>query len=139
MRVSEREAILRGWIKAPPKAKLKDRASPTHDLLHSALPARLGNRLVREFPDAVPGRRFRLDLAIPDARIAIEIDGYSNHGKTLSGFKRDRVRQNLLAEHHWVVLRYFPGQIYGDLAAVVDQVMTVIDGQLPVSPSRHPD
>src|SRR5574337_1003919 len=37
----------------------------------------------REFGEAVPERRFRIDIALVDARIAIEVDGWQYHGKFL--------------------------------------------------------
>lgn len=127
IRFTIEEAILRGWLPAnaapKPKPRPPSSASPPHDLLDAALRPHFGERLVREYVGAVPGRAFRLDLAIPDLRIAIEVDGYANHGKTLGGFKKDRLRQNLLALNHWVVLRYFPAQIYQDIGTVVDQIL----------------
>lgn len=127
LRVSIEEAIARGWIKAPQKAAAKSsgKESPPHDLLHEALLPHLGERLHREFAGAVPGRKFSLDLAVPDMRLAIEVDGFANHGKTLAGFKKDRTRQNLLAQNGWVVLRYFPAQIYKDIETVVRQVLAM--------------
>ncbi|WP_419600154.1 hypothetical protein [Thiolapillus sp.] len=47
---------------------------------------------VWEYPGAVPGRRFRLDITFPQKRLAIEVGGYAHHGKYLADFKRDRER-----------------------------------------------
>ncbi len=81
------------------------RSGPTpHDLLWDAVVARWPTA-VREFEGAVPGRRYRLDVALPEARIALEVDGFRHHGKHLEDFRRDRVRQNLLVISGWRVLR----------------------------------
>lgn len=66
---------------------------------------------VWELKNAIPGRRFRVDIAFPEVKVAIEIDGWQHHGKTLNAFKSDRQRQNLFVMHGWRVLRFFPGEI----------------------------
>ncbi|WP_126447933.1 endonuclease domain-containing protein [Sulfuricystis multivorans] len=73
---------------------------------------------VREYQGAVPGRRFRIDVALVDDKIAIECDGWQYHGKFKSAHATDRERQNLLAVEGWIVLRFTPGQIFKDLAGV---------------------
>lgn len=47
----------------------------------------------------------RVDLAFPDARVAIEYDGKQVHSQA-DVFTRDRQRQNALVAAGWVVLRY---------------------------------
>lgn len=73
---------------------------------------------VREYQGAVPGRRFRIDVALVDEKIAIECDGWQYHGKFKSAHETDRERQNLLAVEGWLVLRFTSGQIFKDLASV---------------------
>ena len=72
----------------------------------------------REYGDAVPGRRYRIDVALVEERIAIECDGWQYHGKFKQAHLTDRERQNLLAIHGWLVLRFTPGQIFKDLYGV---------------------
>lgn len=84
-------------------------------------------------------RRFRIDFAWPDVRLAVEIDG-GTYGRTVqchnckqtvkqklkngrmiavrlggrhnsSGVERDMEKLNLLAAHGWTVLRYIPKKI----------------------------
>ena len=69
----------------------------------------------KEFSGAVPGRKFRIDIAFPDERLAIEVDGWQWHGKHLGDFKRDRDRQNELTMQGWRILRFTAGEIYKDL------------------------
>lgn len=72
----------------------------------------------REFEGAVPGRRYRIDIALEAEKIAIEIDGWQYHGKFKSAHESDRERQNHLAVAGWLVLRFTAGQIFKDLQGV---------------------
>lgn len=47
----------------------------------------------------------RVDAAIPDLKLAIEIDGFEHHS-TPEAFQRDRSRQNDLVTLGWTVLRF---------------------------------
>lgn len=103
------------------------RSGPTpHDLLWDAVVARWPTA-VREFEGAVPGRRYRLDVALPEARIALEVDGFRHHGKHLEDFRRDRVRQNLLVISGWRVLRFAAGDIRKDLASCLDSIQALLE------------
>lgn len=66
-----------------------------------------------EYKGAVPNRRFSLDIAFPELKIAIEVDGWEFHGKHKSAHLRDREKQNLLVLNGWRVLRYTAKQILG--------------------------
>lgn len=72
----------------------------------------------REFEGSVPGRRFRIDIALVDEMIAIEVDGWQYHGKFLAAHQSDRERQNLLAVNGWLVLRFTAAQIFNDIQGV---------------------
>jgi hypothetical protein len=48
--------------------------------------------------------RFRLDLAYPDAKVAVEYDGWDTH-RTRTAFDADRRRDRILQMNGWVVLR----------------------------------
>jgi very-short-patch-repair endonuclease len=105
-----------------PAVKAATRAGPTpHDLLWDAVIKRYKSAR-REYPGAVPGRRFRLDIAIPGRRLALEVDGWAYHGRHKNDFRRDRERQNLLVLNGWRVLRFTAGQIHKDIAAVLDTI-----------------
>lgn len=69
----------------------------------------------------VAGRRYELDVALPDARIAIEVDGYAYHSGD-DRFQRDRTRQNALVGAGWRVLRF----TWTDLADRPDYVIAQI-------------
>lgn len=48
--------------------------------------------------------RYRLDLAFPDARVAVEVDGWATHGSK-AAFEADRARDLGLAARGWLVVR----------------------------------
>jgi very-short-patch-repair endonuclease len=56
----------------------------------------------------IDGHRFKLDLAYPEIRLAIEVDGFAVHS-TRSAFDHDRTRENLLVTGGWTVLRFTSG------------------------------
>lgn len=62
-----------------------------------------------------PDRGFRIDFALPDYKIAIEIDGgiwmrgKSGHSSG-SGIKRDQEKTTLLSSLGWSVLRFEPNE-----------------------------
>jgi very-short-patch-repair endonuclease len=51
------------------------------------------------------GRTYRPDFQIPDALVAIEVDGFAAHG-TRDALTYDLRRQNDFIRHGWLVLRY---------------------------------
>jgi very-short-patch-repair endonuclease len=57
------------------------------------------------FQHAIPGLGARVDFAYPDARLAIEVDGYEVHG-TPRAFTADLQRQNRLVIAGWTVIRF---------------------------------
>jgi len=115
-----RVAAITPAVAAP--AKERRRAGPTpHDILWDAVRTRYASAR-REHPAGVPGRRFRLDIAIVARRIAVEVDGWAWHGMHKGDFTRDRERQNLLTLHGWRVLRFTAGQIRQDLGAVMTTI-----------------
>lgn len=59
--------------------------------------------------DTRPGERggaFRLDLAIPELKVAIEADGWAYHGRFPKAFASHTRRQNALVIRGWHPLRY---------------------------------
>lgn len=67
-----------------------------------------------------------IDIAFPEARLAIEIDGRAWHSST-DRFESDRTRQNSLVSANWRVLRFTWQQIVND----PDYVTTEIRRHLP--------
>jgi hypothetical protein len=60
---------------------------------------------VQQHPVSVGGRHYRIDLAYPEQKIAIEIDGWEYH-RNRSAFDDDRSRSNDLVVAGWHVLRF---------------------------------
>lgn len=99
-------------------------ASP-HDMLWDAV-STIFEGSVREFENAVAGRKYRLDIALPSARLAIEVDGWEWHGKHKGDFTRDRERQNLLTLSGWRILRFTAGQIRRDTQGCVEMIRLAV-------------
>lgn len=97
--------------------------SKPHRLVWEALGREWPGRAVLEYPP-IQGRRYRIDIAFPfePFPLAVEVDGFSVHGKHLADFKKDRQRQNMLSLAGWRILRFFPGEIYQDIDSIVAQV-----------------
>ena len=60
---------------------------------------------VQQYRVKVGGRTFRIDLAYPARRLAIELDGWEFH-RTRTAFDDDRARANLLVTHGWTLVRF---------------------------------
>ena len=92
-----------------------------HEILWAAVSTRWVDAVL-EFKHAVPGRKYRIDIAMPALALAIEVDGFNHHGKYLADFKRDRERQNLLTLHGWKILRFSAGEIRKDVESCVSMI-----------------
>lgn len=60
---------------------------------------------IAHLPFVAGGRRFEIDIAFPELKLAIEIDGYAYHSSD-DRFQRDRTKQNALIAAGWRVLRF---------------------------------
>ncbi len=80
-----------------------------------------------QLPIVAQGRQYRLDLAYPTEKIAIEYDGFAAHTAP-EQFARDRQRQNTLVLDGWLVLRFtkedlrVPGDVAGKIRQALDSV-----------------
>lgn len=72
----------------------------------------------RQHPVLTEGHRYRIDLAYPDLRIAIELDGWADHG-TRGAFDHDRERGNDLELDGWTVLRFTSRSAQHDVVRIV--------------------
>lgn len=63
-------------------------------------------------------RKFRLDLAYPDVRVGIELDGWAAHGG-FTAFHQDRERDALLASAGWVVTHFSARTSDSEIVAAV--------------------
>lgn len=87
----------------------------------------LGVSLIPEFKFH-PVRKWRFDFAIPDLKIAIEIDGglfiYGRHNHAISMIK-DYEKFNAAAESGWVILKFIPSQLKEN--ATLDIIQRTVD------------
>lgn len=102
---------------APTKTSRKKgvkRANSRGDVFTFLLHQRLGVECVREYRFH-PTRQWRFDYAIPDLRIAIEIDGgiwINGRHNRASGYLGDMEKFNAAATLGWVVLKFTPQEQY---------------------------
>lgn len=68
---------------------------------------------------------YELDLAFPDHRVAVEVDGWAWH-HDVGSFRKDRQRQNSVVLAGWTVLRF----TWDDLTRRPDQVIAEIRAAL---------
>ncbi len=72
----------------------------------------------------VGGRRFVLDFAYPELRVAVEVDGNDKHGR-LDAMLSDRRRDALLTAAGWVVQRFMWLQVKREPAWVAARIADV--------------
>lgn len=90
------------------------RTNSRGDVFTFLLHQRLGVECVREYRFH-PTRQWRFDYAIPDLRIAIEIDGgiwINGRHNRASGYIGDMEKFNAAATLGWVVLKFTPQEQY---------------------------
>lgn len=63
-----------------------------------------GGDAVFELTGVIPGKQYRFDAAIVSRRVLIELDGFRDHGMSLKGFKRDRIKSLLATVQGWHVI-----------------------------------
>ncbi|MHC1560487.1 DUF559 domain-containing protein [Actinomycetospora sp. C-140] len=66
-----------------------------------------------------------LDVAFPDARVLVEVDGWAYH-RDLPAFRRDVARQNALVLAGWTVLRVTWHDLEGDPGAVLATITDAV-------------
>jgi very-short-patch-repair endonuclease len=76
-------------------------------------------------PQFIVGK-YRIDFAIPDKRIAIELDGHDYH-KTKEQRTNDAQRERYLQENGWTVIRFTGSEVYKDASGCVDQVLRILE------------
>jgi very-short-patch-repair endonuclease len=95
--------------------------SPFADRLWAALDARFPGRVQREY-QPLTDRRYRIDFAFPEEKVAIEFDGYRYHGFSRDGFRRGLIRQNALVMSGWRVLRYSLTDVRDRLEEILEEI-----------------
>ena len=83
---------------------------------------------VRQHEVAIRGRRYRIDLAYPEEKVAIEGDGFGVHSERQT-FESDRLRQNDLQLDGWLVLRFTWRQITADPGHVLRTIADALSSR----------
>lgn len=102
------------------------------DMLYQALVRKYGRfyeggLVVYELIFPFDNRRWRMDMAMPSKRVAFELDGWADHGKRLSGFKRDREKSLSFERRGWRVIRFSSAQVRYSLSETlraIDEILT---------------
>jgi len=76
----------------------------------------------RQFKVVIDARTYYLDLAYPDAKLAIEVDGFDFH-RSRGVFDADRIRQNDLVRAGWTVLRFTSRSTAQEIVTAVQAVL----------------
>ena len=79
----------------------------------------------------VLGRRFRIDFALPERMIGIELDGHATHSSPQK-IADDRRRQRALESAGWRIIRFGGAEIYADANSCVRQA-AALAGMPPAS------
>jgi very-short-patch-repair endonuclease len=80
---------------------------------------------VANYSVTVAGHRYEIDVALPERRIAIEVDGYRYHSDD-NRFQADRTKQNALLSSGWSVLRFTWADIEERPGYVVTQIRSLL-------------
>ncbi|MEX1281358.1 MAG: DUF559 domain-containing protein, partial [Acidimicrobiia bacterium] len=70
------------------------------------------------------------DLAYPDLRIAIELDGRHWHDRP-DAFQTDRERDRMAARHGWVVVRFTWLDLQRDPAGFIRTIVDLLASRTP--------
>ncbi|MER8478888.1 DUF559 domain-containing protein [Mesorhizobium sp. M1163] len=84
-----------------------------------------------------PVGKYRLDFAIPDKRIAIELDGHEYH-KTKYQRTHDAKRDRWLYGQGWTVLRFTGTEIHQNLDHCLDEICTLVGIERVSKSNRAP-
>lgn len=119
-----------------PRAKaagsLPAAGSPPQDALVARLRMAMPSEpWVVDYVGAVPGRKYELDIALVDDRLAVEVDGFAHHGRNKQNYNRDRDKDYLLSLQGWCVLRIQAGLICKSPEDAVSRVVAFLSACRP--------
>jgi len=97
--------------------KIEGRSYIQH-IMHLAIEDRWPGETLEDYR-AVSGRKFEIDFAFAQEKLAIEVDGWMYHGKFKADFQRDRLKDRMLTMEGWTVLRFFYAEITTQMQEVV--------------------
>ncbi|MBE8232148.1 MAG: DUF559 domain-containing protein [Endozoicomonadaceae bacterium] len=71
--------------------------------------------------------KWRVDFALPNWKVAIEMDGWQYHGKYLKDFKRDRKKDKFLASKGWLTLRFTNSELRSDPLECINLIESCLE------------
>jgi very-short-patch-repair endonuclease len=74
--------------------------------------------------------QYRIDIAVPEAKLAIEVDSFEAHGSA-AAMEHDAARSNLLVSKGWVVVRYSVRQTIAKAWQCASEVLAQIQRRAP--------
>ncbi len=92
--------------------------------------------LVHHLVTVTTGWTYELDWSYPNHKIALEMDGYGVHLRSLDAFEDDRHRRNELEIDGWSVLNFTRRQVERRSTIVVDQVRRRLSAASALLPIR---
>jgi very-short-patch-repair endonuclease len=92
-------------------------------LLHRILSRAGVDGWVPQYEITLPGGRVYADVAIPEHKIAVEVDGRRHHDAGSEQFEGDRTRQNQLVALGWRVLRFTWARLTQDPQGVLTEIV----------------
>ena len=101
--------------------------------------SRLEQRAVRALAPLAPfvtqhqlllgGQVVVLDIAWPEVRVGVEVDGFAAHGRSRARFDADRRRDNLLTAHGWRIAHVTSAM---DDATILEAVRRILPLGMPL-------
>lgn len=118
-----RNSGARGWPAA--HRLLRAAASGAESAAERLLVALLEGAGIRGWTLGYPLGRWRIDLAFPAARVAVEVDGWAWH-QDAERFRADRTKQNALVRAGWLPLRFTWHDLTQRPHAVLDEIRAAL-------------
>ena len=94
--------------------------------LHAILRRANVHGWVAQYPIRLPSQIAYADVAFPDQKVAIEIDGRRHHDEFSDRFEGDRQRQNELVAMGWRVLRFTWRRLTESPNAVLAEIVQLL-------------
>ena len=97
------------------------------DIIHVALKEKGHTTVAEHCFDT--NRKWRFDLALPDVKVAIEIEGVTTEGgrhQRTKGYTNDCYKYNRAQILGWIVLRYTPKMVTHDTDNCIRQIRMAI-------------
>lgn len=109
------------WAKELGMPGFKKWDSPLEALFFQEAESRI-NGLTAQHPIG----RYRVDFAVPDEMIAIEIDGREFHRANIDQIVKDRERQREIEAQGWTVVRFTGSEVYQSPERCICEVRRLI-------------